>query len=58
MRLTYEGLKFRGTLSEMKKYLEDKARDEEIAKVLEEQDKKDLEYQMTITQGDNMTFSG
>jgi hypothetical protein len=53
MRLTYEGLKFRGTLSEMKKFLEEKVRDEELKKLLEEKDKKDLEYQMTMMQGDN-----
>lgn len=58
MRLTYEGLKFRGTLSEMKKFLEEKVRDEELKKLLEEKDKKDLEYQMTMMQGDNQSFSG
>lgn len=58
MRLTYEGLKFRGTLSEMKKFLEEKVRDEELKKLLEEKDKEDLEYQMTMMQGDNQSFSG
>lgn len=58
MRLICEGMKFRGTLSEMKKFLEEKVRDEELKKLLEEKDKKDLEYQMTMMQGDNQSFSG
>lgn len=58
MRLIYEGLKFRGTLSEMKKFLEEKAREEEMREFLEEKDKEDYEYQMTMMQNDNMSFSG
>lgn len=59
MRLTYEGLKFRGTLSEMKKFLEEKSREEEMREVLEEKDKEDekamREY---MFQNDNQAFSG
>ena len=63
MRLYYNGR----TIEELKKYLEEKVRDEELKKLMEEKDKEDYEYQMTMMQGDdqmtmmqedNMSFSG
>jgi len=54
MRLYYNGR----TIEDLKKYLEEKVRDEELEKLLEEKDKEDYEYQMTMMQNDNMTFSG
>lgn len=54
MRLYYNGR----TIEDLKKYLEEKSREEEMREVLEEKDKEDLEYQMTMMQGDNQSFSG
>lgn len=51
-------MKFSGNLTDLKKFLEEKVRDEELKKLLEEKDKEDLEYQMTMMQGDNQSFSG
>ena len=53
MRLYYNGR----TIEDLKKYLEEKVRDEELKKLLEEKDKEDEEF-MKIHQGDDMTFSG
>lgn len=58
MRLGINTVKFTGNLTDLKKFLEEKVRDEELKKLLEEKDKKDLEYQMTMMQGDNQSFSG
>lgn len=59
MRLTYEGMKFSGTITDMKKYLEERVAREEMKEVLEEKDKEDekamREY---MFQGDNQSFSG
>lgn len=59
LRLRYEGLKFRGTLTDLKKFLEEKVAMEEMNDILLEKDKEDekamREY---MFQGDNMTFSG
>lgn len=55
MRLYYNGR----TIEDLKKYLEEKVRDEELKKLLEEKDKEDekamREY---MFQGDNQSFSG
>ena len=59
MRLIYEGMKFSGALTDMKKYLEDKVAREEVKSLMEEKDKEDekamREY---MFQGDNQSFSG
>lgn len=59
MHLTYEGMKFSGTITDMKKYLEERVAREEMKEVLEEKDKEDekamREY---MFQGDNQSFSG
>ena len=58
MRLGINTVKFTGNLTDLKKFLEKKVEEEELKKLLEEKDKKDLEYQMTMMQGDNQSFSG
>lgn len=58
MRLGINTMKFSGNLTDLKKFLEKKVEEEELKKLLEEKDKKDLEYQMTMMQGDNQSFSG
>ena len=57
MRLGYSGLKFSGSFTEMKEFLEKKVEEEELAKLMEEKDKEDYEF-MVRHQGDNMSFSG
>lgn len=57
MRLTYEGMRFSGSLSDLKKFLEKKLEEEELAKLMEEKDKEDYEF-MVRHQGDNQSFSG
>ena len=57
MRLGYSGLKFSGSFTEMKEFLEKKVEEEELAKLMEEKDKEDYEF-MVSHQGDNMRFSG
>ena len=54
MRLYYNGR----TIEDLKKYLEEKVRDEELKKLLEQKDKEDYEYQMTMMQNNNQEFSG
>jgi len=52
MRLTYEGMNFSGTLTDLKKYLEEKVMREEM----EKREKEDAEFMM-MHQGDNQSFS-
>lgn len=59
MRLGYSGMRFSGSFTEMKKFLEKKVEEEELAKLMEEKDKEDekamREY---MFQNDNQSFSG
>lgn len=55
MRLYYNGR----TIEDLKKYLEEKVRDEELKKLLEQKDKEDEKAMRELMfQGDNMSFSG
>lgn len=59
MRLGVNTMRFTGTITDLKKYLEKKIEEEEMKKLLEEKDKEDekamREY---MFQGDNQSFSG
>ena len=50
-------MKFTGNLTDLKKFLEKKFEEEELAKLMEEKDKEDYEF-MVRHQGDNQSFSG
>ena len=57
MRLGINTMKFSGNLTDLKKFLEKKVEEEELAKLMEEKDKEDYEF-MVRHQGDNQSFSG
>lgn len=57
MRLGINTVKFTGNLTDLKKFLEKKVEEEELAKLMEEKDKEDYEF-MVRHQGDNQSFSG
>lgn len=61
MRLVYEGMKFSGNLTDLKKYLEEQIEEREMEKIdkelLEQKEKEDREFMM-MHQGDNQSFSG
>lgn len=56
MRLGINTVKFTGNLTDLKKFIEKKFEEEELAKLMEEKDKED-EF-MWRHQEDNMSFSG
>lgn len=57
MRLWVNTMRFTGTITDLKKYLEKKIEEEEFAKLMEEKDREDQEFMMRH-QNDNQSFSG